>query len=89
MQYIAKRGTLNVGLRTEAMIAQLIQKICVGMGVTKAGKVPFTVEDFFIHGGSAQDPEQEIEVGEWEGDDEEEGIKFGDAVRALRGITKR
>lgn len=89
VQYIAKRGTLNVGLRTEAMIAQLIQKICVGMGITKAGRAPFTVADFYIHGGSSADI-PETDDGEVDGDEEEEGIKFGDAVRAFRiiGTTK-
>lgn len=79
---------MNVGLRTEAMLAQLIQKICLGMGVTKAGKQPFTVADFFIHGSKAGEVQQDIEDGEIEDDEEEEGIKFGDAVRAIRGITK-
>lgn len=86
-QYIAKRGTLNVGLRLEAMLAQVLQKLCLGFRITKAGNVPFTMMDFYPHGQS-DSPIADVGEMEDEDEDEEEGIKFGAAVRALKAITK-
>jgi len=49
MNYMQLRGTLNIGLRIEIMMAKLMVLTANANGMKKEGNKPFTVQDFAIH----------------------------------------
>lgn len=74
--YIQRRGTLNVGLRLEAMLAHVIVDLCIIGKIKKRGGGDFKFEDFAPH--ICQQTEDD------EGD--EEGISFELAQKAFAAI---
>lgn len=75
--YIKKRGTLNVGLRNEALLAQVILNLCMIGRIKKRTGGEFSFADFAPHLRSDAEDEDE-------GD--EEGISFERAVQVFKGI---
>lgn len=59
MKYMQLRGTLNVGLRIEVMLARLLVMTANANGIKKEGNKQFTIHDFAIH---LDKPEFELTV---------------------------
>lgn len=76
--YILKRGTLNVGLRNEAMLARVILSLCHIGKIKKQTGGEFTFMDFAPHLRTGIEDDDE--------DGDEEGISFEHAVHAFKGI---
>lgn len=53
--FIRKRGTLNVGMRLEALFAQQSVLICSAAGIKKQGGGQFSMTDFMPH---ADEPDE-------------------------------
>jgi hypothetical protein len=49
MEYVGLRGTLNIGMRVEVMIAQLLVMIAKANRIKKTTGAEFTLTDFAIH----------------------------------------
>lgn len=62
MEYAQRRGTLNVGLRFEAHIAQALTVIFSCLGVKRDSGAAFKLEDFAPHLGDGKKPPLPEEV---------------------------
>jgi len=60
-QYIGQRGTLNVGLRLEIHVAQLITTILASLGRKKDTGAAYTLLDFAPHLRDDKDEVEEID----------------------------
>lgn len=63
MQWIAfinKRGTLNNGMRLEALIAQLCLVTCQANNMKKRDGSHYTIEDFMLHAEEHEMSEDEV-----------------------------
>lgn len=63
MQWIAfinRRGTLNLGMRVELLIAQLCMVTCQANGMKKKDGSQYTLEDFVLHADKHEMTEDEI-----------------------------
>lgn len=57
--FIRKRGTLNLGMRLEALFAQQAILICNAAGIKKQGGGIFTMHDFMPHADEPEGPTME------------------------------
>jgi len=69
-QYIAQRGTLNLGMRMEAHTAQLMALVATAAGMKDASGKQYTPADFMLH-----KDEQESDT-----------VNFDDALAAFQRI---
>lgn len=56
MEYVTRRGTLNVGLRMEYQFAQALSFLAGCMGVTKKDGGSFAMRDFLLHADADETP---------------------------------
>lgn len=77
-EYQRRRGTLNVGLRVEAMVAQLLFLATIVHKLKRADGGAFALRDFYIHARADELDDSVAEDG---------GLTLAQAVKALR-VTK-